>query len=75
MEAGGNRYQDFKDGKPCYEDKYRLFNAFVNFDFVHTSKLNSLADMAVGNVDLMNNFMKEIVYTTFCHGSRRGWMK
>ena len=75
VEAGGNRYQDFKDGNPCYEDNCRLFNVFVNFDFVHTGKLNSLADMAVGNVDLMNEFMKEIVYTNFCHGSRRRWMK
>ena len=75
VEAGGNRYQDFKDGNPCYEDDCRLFNIFVNFDFVHTNKLNSLAGMDVGNVDKMNGFIKEMVYDNFCHGSKRGWMK
>ena len=70
VEAGGNRYQDFKDGNPCYEDDCRLFNVFVNFDFVHTSKVKSLADMAVGNVDKMNDFIKEMVYDNFCHGTK-----
>ena len=75
VEVGGNRYQDFKDGNPCYDDDCRLFNIFVNFDFVHTGKLHSLADTAVAKVKKVNDFLKVVIFENFCHGSKRGWMK
>ena len=75
IEVNGMRYQDYKDGNPLYDDNCRLFNIFVNYDFVHGSKLNILAGTAESKVGKVNEFLEELIYENFCHGSKRGWRK
>ena len=75
IEAGGHRYQDFKDGNPLYDDNCRLLNIFVNYDFIHTNKLHLVAGANVAEVPQMNGFIEDLAYENFKHGTKRGWMK
>ena len=70
IEAGGMRYQDYKDSNPLYNDNCRLFNIFINLDFVHGSKLNILAGTAESKVHKANKFLGELIYENFCRGSK-----
>ena len=75
IEAGGNHYQDYKDGNPLYDDNCRCFNVFVCYDFINRSQLKLVVGMSSTKVNLHNKFMRELIYDIFCHGSKRGWSK
>ena len=75
VETEGYRYQDFKDGNPVYNDDYRCFNVFVNFDFIQKDKLNLIARSDTNNIEKMKKCMRQLVWTNFWHGSERGWNK
>ena len=75
IEIGGNRYQDHKDGNPLFDDDCRCFNVFVSYDFINVSKLKLIAGKATTKVELHNNFIQDLVFDNFCHGSVRGWSK
>ena len=75
IEKGNHRYQDWQDGNPLFDDNGRCLNVFVNYDFINTSKLKLLAGTKSSNVELLNEFIQDIVFENFKHGSKRGWMK
>ena len=75
VETEGYRYQDAKDGNQVYDDDYRCFNIFVNFDFVQKDKLNLIARCDNNNVDKINQCMIQLIWNNFWHGSERGWKK
>ena len=75
IDIGGNCYQDYKDRNPWFDDDCCCFNVFVSYDFINKNKLKLIAGMASTKVDLHNNFIQELIYDNFCHGSERGWSK